>query len=169
MKKLTTKMLVILALLTALNLVLGRPPLSFVIWSNKIGFGFVPVFVAAWLYGPVAAGIVGALGDFLGAILFPIGPYFPGFTATAFVSGVLFGLLLHKRQTLPRISAAVLVNQLVLSLLVNTLWLTILNETSFGGMLTMRIVQCAIMLVLEFAVITLLARALNRLGKERFR
>ena len=169
MKKVSTKMLVMLALLTALNLVLGRPPLSFMIWSNKIGFGFVPVFMAAWLYGPLAAGIVGALGDFLGAVLFPVGPYFPGFTATAFVSGVLFGLLLHKKQTVPRIAAATLINQLVLSLVVNTLWISLLYGSSFGGLLVSRLVQCAIMLVLEFAVMFFLRRGLNRMGKERFR
>lgn len=169
MKKITTKMLVMLALLAALNLVLGRPPLSFMIWSNKIGFGFVPIFLAAWLYGPMAAGIVGALGDFLGAILFPIGPYFPGFTLTAFLTGVVFGLLLHKKQTVPRIAAATLINQLVLSLVVNTLWLCIINEATFGGMVFVRITQCAIMLVLEFGVIFFLRKALDRLGKERFR
>lgn len=169
MKKVSTKMLVMLALLTALNLVLGRPPLSFMIWSNKIGFGFVPVFVAAWLYGPLAAGIVGALGDFLGAVLFPVGPYFPGFTATAFVSGVLFGLLLHQKQTVPRILAAGLINQLVLSLVVNTFWISVLYGSPFGGLLASRLIQCAIMLVLEIAVILLLSRGLNRMGKERLR
>jgi len=168
MKKVSTKMLVMLALLTALNLVLGRPPLSFMIWSNKIGFGFVPVFVAAWLYGPLAAGIVGGLGDFLGAILFPVGPYFPGFTATAFVGGIVFGLLLHKQQTAPRILAATLINQLVLGLLVNTFWISILYESSFGGLMVSRVVQCAIMLVLEFVVIFVLRKALSRLRKERF-
>lgn len=168
MKKVHTKMLVILALLAALNLVLGRPPLSFMIWSNKIGFGFVPVFVAAYLYGPLAAGIVGALGDFLGAVLFPVGAYFPGFTATAFVSGVVFGLLLHKKQTAPRILAATLINQLVLGLVVNTFWISILYGSSFGGLMAARIVQCGIMIVLEFVVIFFLRKALNRLGKERF-
>lgn len=168
MKKVSTKMLVMLAVLVALNLVLGRPPLSFMIWSNKIGFGFVPIFIAAWLYGPLAAGIVGALGDFLGAILFPIGPYFPGFTLTAFLTGVVFGLLLHKSRTVPRILTATLINQLVLGLVVNTYWISVLNEAPFGGLLITRIVQCAIMLVLEFMVIFFLRKALDRLGKERF-
>jgi len=168
MKKVNTKMLVMLALLTALNLVLGRPPLSFMVWSNKVGFGFVPVFVAAWLYGPLAAGIVGALGDFLGAVLFPVGPYFPGFTATALVSGIVFGLLLHKKQSALRILAVTLINQLVLGLVVNTFWISILYGSSFGGLMATRVVQCAIMIVLEFLTMVFLTKALNRLGKERF-
>ena len=31
-------------------------------WNLKIGFAFVPVFAAAYLYGPLVAGLVGALG-----------------------------------------------------------------------------------------------------------
>ena len=62
----------------------------------KIGFAFVAVFVGAYLYGPVAGAVVGGLGDFLGAILFPIGAYFPGFTLNCALTGVVMGLLLYK-------------------------------------------------------------------------
>ena len=73
MKKINTKLIVTIGLLTAIQIVLSRF-LSINAWNIKIGFAFVPVFVAAWLYGPVPAMLVGGLGDFLGAILFPIGP-----------------------------------------------------------------------------------------------
>ena len=102
----STRMLTTLALLTAIEIVLSRF-LSVNAWNIKIGFSFVPVVVAAILYGPIAAGIVAALGDFVGAILFPIGTYFPGFTLTAFLTGCVFGLFLHKKQSWPRIIAAV--------------------------------------------------------------
>lgn len=160
MKTVNVKMLVVLALLVALNLVLGRPPLTFLIWSNKVGFAFVPVFVAAVLYGPIAAGIVGGMGDFLGAVLFPVGPYFPGFTATAFVGGVVFGLLLQKNQSLSRITVASLINQLVLGLMVNTYWITVISGASFAGLMGSRIIQCILMLVLEIAGMILLKQTL---------
>ena len=67
----STRMLTTLALLTAIEIVLSRF-LSVNAWNIKIGFSFVPVVVAAILYGPIAAGIVAALGDFVGAILFPM-------------------------------------------------------------------------------------------------
>ena len=51
-KKLTT-----LAMLTAIEIVLSRF-LSINAWNIKIGFSFVPIVVAAILYGPIAAGIV---------------------------------------------------------------------------------------------------------------
>ena len=48
------------------------------------------------LFGPGVGGAVGALSDILGYAVRPTGPYFPGFTVTAALSGVIFGLLLGK-------------------------------------------------------------------------
>ena len=159
MKKTNTRLLAIMALLVALHIVLSRF-LSINTFDLKIGFAFIPIFVAAYLYGPMAAGIVGALGDFLGAILFPIGAYFPGFTLTAFCTGLTFGLLLHRKQTMVRIAAATAVNQLILGLLVNTFWQSILYGTPFLARMYLRIPQCLILIPVEFVVMAALSRAL---------
>ena len=87
-----------LALLTAIQVVLSRF-LSFSTLSLKIGFAFLPVTIGAAVLGPVGGAIVGGLGDFLGAVLFPIGPYFPGFTLTTALSGVAFGVAIYRRRT----------------------------------------------------------------------
>ena len=160
MKRINTKMLVVLALLVALNLVLGRF-CSFFIWSNKIGFGFVPVFVAAHLYGPLAGGMVGALGDLLSAILFPIGPYFPGYTLSAALSGLVLGVFLHKGNSLPRVLGAVAVNQWIISLLLTSFWISFTNLTPYWPMVATRIPQCAIMTAVQLVVLTLLPRLLR--------
>ena len=81
-----------LALLTAMQVVLSRF-LSFNTLSLKIGFAFLPVAIGAAVLGPVGGAIVGGLGDFLGAILFPIGPYFPGFTLSCALTGLVFDAL----------------------------------------------------------------------------
>ena len=95
MTRFSLRTLLTLSLLTALEIVLNRF-LSINAWNIKIGFSFVPVVIGAMLYGPLGGAVVGALGDFIGALLFPIGPYFPGFTLTAFLTGAVFGLLLKK-------------------------------------------------------------------------
>jgi len=92
-----TRTLVTLAILVAMEIVLSRF-LSISAWNTKIGFSFIPVAVAAMLYGPVAGGMVGALGDFVGAVLFPIGAYFPGFTLTNILVGLTCGLFLRHRK-----------------------------------------------------------------------
>lgn len=165
MKKKDLLRLITIALLAALHIILSRF-VSINTWNLKIGFSFVPVCAAAVLYGPLAAGLVGALGDFLGANLFPIGPYFPGFTLTSFLSGVVFGLLLYKKQSLPRMAAATAVNQLVLGLLVNSCWLSVLYGSVFTGVVVSRIPQCVIMIPVELSVTAALTHALFRRWKQ---
>jgi len=160
-----TKTIVAVGLLTAMEIVLSRF-CSFAVWNMKIGFAFVPVAAAAVLYGPLAGGAVGALGDFVGAILFPIGAYFPGFTVTAFLMGVTWGLFLHKKQTARRILGAVAVNQLVLSFLLNTLWISVLYGTPYPALLTARAVQTAVLGPVQFATLDVLARTLGRYVKK---
>lgn len=159
MKKTNVRFLSTMALMVALHVVLSRF-LSINTFDLKIGFAFIPIFVAAYLYGPMAAGIVGALGDFLGAILFPIGAYFPGFTLTCFCTGLIFGLLLHEKQTVARIAASTAVNQLILGLLVNTYWLSMIKGTPFPVEMVVRVPQCLILIPVEFVVMATLSRAL---------
>ncbi|MBR1457611.1 MAG: folate family ECF transporter S component [Oscillospiraceae bacterium] len=165
MQKIKTKTLTTLGLLIALEIVLNRF-LSINAWNIKIGFSFVPVVVAAILYGPLAAGVVGALSDFLGAILFPIGAYFPGFTLTAFLTGCVFGLFLHQKQSVPNTLFAVLINQLVLSLLLNSYWISVLYGSPYGPLLVTRSFQCAILLVVQFVCIQLISRTISRVARR---
>ena len=162
MPRFSIKNLTLASLLIALEVVLSRF-LSISAWNTKIGFAFVPVVLAALLLGPLWAGIVGALADFLGALLFPIGAYFPGFTLTAFLMGLCYGLFLYKKQSIGRIAAAVAVHQLLLSLLLNTLWISLLYGSPYAPLLLSRLPQCAILAAVQLAVIPLLVKLLPRL------
>ena len=92
----TTPQLVVLALLTALQVVLGNM-LQVPLVGKQFSFGFLPVAAAGAVLGVPGGLIVGALGDFIGAHLFPAGAYFPGFTLTSALVGVLYALPLHRR------------------------------------------------------------------------
>ena len=165
MSKIQTKRLTALGVLVALEVVLNRF-LSINAWNIKIGFSFVPVVVAAMLFGPLYAGVVGALGDFIGAILFPIGAYFPGFTLTAFLMGQVWGFFLHKDQSFWRIALAVVINQFILSLFLNTFWISVLYGSPYVPLLATRVVQSGILTAAQLAVIELIARALPRFRKK---
>ena len=58
MKKLDVKAMVVCAALIAAAIVCSRF-LSINAWNLKIGFTFIPVFLAAYLYGPVGGALVG--------------------------------------------------------------------------------------------------------------
>ena len=148
-KKNLTKQLCALALLIAVGVVLGRlvPVLS--VWNTKIEFSFVAVMLAACIAGPVGGLVTGALIDFIGAILLPTGPYFPGFTATAALTGLVFGLLLYKKCNIGRIVISVLSTQIVCGFLLNTLFISILYTKAFTALLVTRAIQVVVMSVIE--------------------
>ena len=124
-KNQTVRLITFTALLIALGVILDR--LSVLNPGWKIGFGFIPVVVAAVLYGPSVAAIVYALSDLLAALLFPIGPYFPGFTVCAAVMGAVYGLFLYGKKVkfFPNIILPTIINCLI-GLFVNTIWVSIL-------------------------------------------
>ena len=106
MKNNSVKKLVEISLLIALEVILTRF-CSINTATLRIGFGFLPIAIIAMMYGPLSAGVAYALGDLLGMMIFPNGSYFPGFTLTAFLTGVIYGLVLYRKpKTWPRIILA---------------------------------------------------------------
>lgn len=164
-KKTDLRMLVTMALLIAMNVILTRflgiqTPLV------QINFSFVPVVLAALLYGPIPAAIVGGFGDFLGAILFPAGAYFPGFTLTAVLAGLVYGFFLYRKPAAVwRAIAAVLIITVVLNMGLNTLWLWILMKDGVWGILSTRIPKYFIVAPVQI----LITRALSGRLTEVFR
>lgn len=148
--------LAVIALLIAANVVLSRF-LSINVWNMKIGFTFLTVAFAAYFMGPVAAALVGGLGDLIGALLFPIGPYFPGFTLTAVLTGICFGVFLYNNRKTERIILSVLINEAVGGLLMNSFWISVLYSSPFKALVASRLVgQILPMAVLESVVLVLL-------------
>lgn len=156
MKNLTMQRLVRVALLMALTIVLQNY-LGIRTMHFKIGFAFVPIAICAMLYGPLWAGGMAAAADLLAWVLYPVGPYFPGFTLTAFLTGIIFGLFLRRNEAKWKsIILAVVLTQLVCGMLVNTYWLTILYDTPFTVMFVTRIPQFAVLVPLQIVVIRLI-------------
>ena len=154
-KKITTKQLVMMAMLIALQIILSRF-LSISAWNMKIGFSFLPIALAGILFGPIHAGLVAVISDIIGAALFPTAQFLPGFTLTACIVGILYGFL-HKNPSNMRILVIVLLTELIGSLFLNTLWLSQLYHTSYMVLLPTRIFRCVVNGVIEFLGIRLMA------------
>ena len=147
-----------MAMLIALEVVLNRfcsVNTSFL----KVGFGFVPVVMAAYLYGPFTAAAVYGLADLIGANLFPIGPYHPGFTVCAAAMGMVYGLFLHRRSAKGAsvfFFAAIpaVINNLIFGLLINTWWVSMLYDSkSYLGYIMIRLPEYAVMIPLNIVLI----------------
>ncbi len=165
--------LILTALLTAVTVVLSRF-LSVNIWNMSIGFSFVSIMLCGMLLGVFWGGVCGALADFIGALLFPFGPYFPGFTLTAFLSGAVFGVIgiiakkSDSRTKFIIFSALLLIlKETVCSLLLNTYFITVLYGGDFFAIMLTRLPVSIVTLVLEFAFALLLKEVIiKRLNKE---
>lgn len=162
MPKFDTRSIAALGVLLAAEIVLTRF-VSFTTWNTRIGFGFVPVVLAALLFGPVHAALVAGMGDFVGAILFPVGPYFPGFTLTAVLTGLVFGFFLGRANRLLGTLAAVAVVQFVLGLFLNTFWIHLLYSSPFLPLLATRLVQAVVLSVVQVVTIQALYPLADRL------
>lgn len=145
----------------AMEVILARF-LSLHTWNLKIGFSFLPVVAAAYWGGPVAGGLTGALGDLIGALLFPVGAYFPGFTLSAFLDGAVYGAVFRRGIGKKQILLAVLVVQLGISLLLNTFWLTVLFQVSWESLVALRLFQCATGIVIKFLILSLVLPILQK-------
>ncbi len=157
-----------MAMLIALEIVLSR--LVPVISSQqiKLSFSFVPVAIAAYLYGVKGGAVVAGVSDVIGALLFPVGAYFPGFTLTAVLEGVVFGVFLGKRfdnklDTLLRAFFPVIITQLLLSLGLNTLWLAYMYESKFSALLLTRVPQTLVMTAVETMIIPIFTSSFSKI------
>ena len=164
-KKFQVRDLVMLSMLTAMLVIFTRF-LSFETWNMRIGFSFVPLAIAGYLYGMFPAGLVGAAADVLGMMLFPKGAYFPGFTLTALLMGMVYGFFFHKKMTVVKTIIAVFINQLALSLCLQTFWISMISGSDFLALIPVRITQCAINIPVQITVLILLQKQYARVLKH---
>ena len=137
----TTETMVITAFMIALSVVLSKL-VSINISFLRIGFGFLPIAILAILYGPVVAAVGYGLADLIGAWLFPTGAFFPGFTLSAVLTGLIFGFVLYKKEvTIIRALIASALVCLGVNLLLNTWWLTCIRGKGFTVLLASRAVK----------------------------
>lgn len=108
----------------------------------RISFGFIPLALSGALFGPMAGGIVGALADIIGMMVFPKGAYFPGFTLSTALSGMIYGYFIHnKPKNVLNIALAVISVMLFVNIGLNTIWLSMLTKKGAYAIIVPRIVK----------------------------
>lgn len=162
--------LTLASFLVAIGIIAGflKVPISSVI---EIRFSTPPLAAAGLLFGPGIAAITGALTDIGGYVVKPTGPFFPGFTLSGILSGVIFGLFLHNRSgaaySLSRISLAVIVNTVAVNLLLNSLWLTLLyGSGGYVAVLSMRLIKELVLIPVNIIIIAAIAGPVNSLVRR---
>ena len=135
----------------------------------RIGFSGIPNQVVAYLFGPAVGGIFGAALDVIKYLIKPEGAFFPGFTISAALGGIVYGSFLYKKKlSIWRVAAAQLCVKVFVNIILNTLWLKMLYGQAFMALLPARIVSNAVMLPIDTAIMYVVLQAAERTIKVYF-
>lgn len=155
--------LAVCAMLMALTLVIS----SFTIVIGdyiKIGFSFIASEIAYMLFGPVVGMIFGGAADIFGYIIKPTGAFFPGFTISGIVGGLIYGMFLYKKRvSFSRILIAKAVVAVVVNMLLGTYWLTILYGKGFMVLFPLRAIKNLVMLPINSVLFYAVAKVLEQI------
>lgn len=138
-----------LGMLLALRIILGifaNSTMALFSYTVKLSFNILPIAVAAVMFGPIGAGIVGALGDVLSFFINSAGqPFFPGFTLNGLLTGFIFGLFLYKNVTVKKVIIASVINTVFIEIFLSSIWLYFVygagNESTYIFFLLTRFVS----------------------------
>ncbi len=154
-----------LALCMALGIVLEAIGTVQVLPELQLSFGFLTSALIGMLYGPFCGAVTGTFTDLIVFAIHPTGAYFPGFTLTSLLGGIVYGLFLYKKKcSLPRLILAKSSITLFLNILLNSFWLTILYNQAFWAMLPVRITKNLIMLPIEILLMWLVLPRVAKLA-----
>lgn len=168
--------LVALAMLLAIRVIVGIFANStMALFGNmvKISVNFLPIAIAAALFGPVGAALVGGLGDIISFFVNPAsgGAYFPGFTLNGILTGLILGIFLYKNNvTLKSVIISWSINAVFVEVLLSGYWLYFIygmgSGTSFYVYLWTRVISEAIKFIPSVLLILAVGKAVEKIKNK---
>jgi len=156
------KKIILTSLLLAATIVINRF-LSFNSGILSIGFTFVPLMLSAIILGKKETIIIATLADLIGALLFPFGPFFIGYTISAALTGMVYGLFLYQNDEVKvnksfiiRLIIATLIVTIFINGILNTLWIILTVKSASIAIIPTRVIKQLIMIpIMIFTMIGL--------------
>ena len=136
----------------------------------RIGLSGVPGLVVDFSFGPGVGAIFDASMDVIKYFLNPDGAFFPGFTLSAILRGVIYGSFLYRRKiSFIRVLIPEIIDKTFINVGLNTLWLNILYVKGFLALLPNRIILNLVELPLDTIVAYLILKTVERTILKEFR
>lgn len=162
------KKIILTAVLIAMQIILSRF-LSIKTPILKVSFAFIPSILCAIWLGVKWTVLLNVLGDIIGATLFPTGAFFIGYTISTAISGLIYGVLLYKKednsftdkQFIIRLIISVILVTCISNIGLNTLWISITTGKAFIVLLGTRIIKELIMIPIQIVVILFIEKNLR--------
>ncbi len=134
----------------------------------KIGFSSIANQFVYYLFGPVVGGFFGGALDLLKYFIKPTGEFFPGWTLSAMLAGVIYGCFFYKRKlTFLRVLAGELTVSVICNMFLGTLWLSMMYGKAFMVLLPARAIKNLIMCPVNALIFYTLVWSLERSGVLR--
>lgn len=156
----STKKIIYISLFISLSIVLTRMFSFYALPTVRVGFGNVPIMLSGILLGPMSGAVTGGLSDLVGMLIFPSGgPYFPGFTLSKMVLGAIPGFMARRSKGSGpvRMALAVVVAEIVSSLVLDTIWLSIYYNKGIMVLLPPRIITRIFVTAAEIPLVLAIA------------
>ena len=150
-------------MLLAMSVVISFTASVRVTETIKIGLGYLITALLGMLYGPFTAALAAGAGDLIKYLLKPDGAYFFGFTLTAMLGGVVYGVFFYREKcTIPRAIASKATVSLLLNCLLNTVWVSWLYGMPFLGALGPRVIKNLMALPFEIVLLYIVLNGMNK-------
>ena len=163
------KKIILTSILLTMNIILSRF-LSIRTPITKVSFAFVPTMLCATWLGPKWTVLLNVLGDLIGATLFPTGAYFIGYTISTAIAGLIYGLLLYKKESnsisekkfFLRVTIAVTLIAVIVNMGLNTLWTSITTGKAVQVLFFARIPKQIIMIPIHIIVFMFIEKMIRK-------
>ncbi len=168
--RISTKTLVLAAIFVAMNVILSRLG-SIMLFNGSVRFSFgnIPLIVSGLILGPVVGAMTGGIADLLGFFINSHGGAFhPGFTLSSILTGAIPGVIMFlsptKKSSLFNVVVANISILVIVSLLLNTYWLSQLQGAAYLVLLPARAITSLIITVLNVLITYPLVKSLEKTG-----
>lgn len=164
------RVIVFCGMMGALSIVLGTFTSISLGPYLKIGFSAIPNILVDAFFGPSVGMIFGGAMDLIKYFIKPDGAFFPGYTLSAVVAALIYGLMLYRKKlTILRFFLAQFFVKLIVNIGLNTLWANMLYGKAFSAILPARIVSNAIQLPVDTIVYFIILKSLYQVLLPRLR
>ncbi len=176
MKNFNVRTLAIMGLLAALGAVFSAflsIELNFTgVKTVEVSLTPIPVMLAGIFFGPLAGGIVGFVADTAGFFMgIQVGAYNPLFSLTMALFGVIAGLfyLRAKKNTIWKATGASFTAQIVCSVVLNTLIISLFYGVRLAVLLPPRLIGAAVELPFYAWLLMTLVESLTPVVNKRIK
>lgn len=163
----SVKYLAIMGMMIAMKVILNniRIPVSD---NLNIMFSYIPAAMEGMIIGPAAAMVSGLITDLLGVMISNYGPFFPGYTISKVLGGLIYGLFFYlAKPSLARIAGCKAVINYVVNVGLGSLWSAMMMGKAYMYYFSTSIVKNTILLPIEIAILFLVFRFLCPILKRK--